>query len=104
MNYKTVILPLFVVGLSLCAWDMSSVREAVSRPYNERLERLTLDRNLIGMDEEAVVHVLGEPSSRYESEGSGYTLNYAPSRILPMNKFQAHFDENGFLGSIELMD
>ena len=103
-NLRKILLGLLVVGLAVAAWDISSVRESVSRPYNERLEKLALENNLIGKPEESVIEILGKPSYRYQYDDNDYTLNYAPSRILSLNKFQAHFRKDGMLRSIELMD
>ena len=51
-----------------------------------------------------MILALGEPSYQRVYENKDYTLNYAPSFLLPSNKFQAHFRSDGTLRSIELMD
>ena len=96
-----------MLGLALAvavAIDLASGFEGSALRYNQRLEQIVRRENLIGANEAEVVAALGEPSYRYSYPKGDYTLNYAPSWLLAVNKFQAHFRSDGTLRAVELMD
>lgn len=97
-------IPLTVLVIVFVGYDLNRAREVNALPFNENLERISIENDLIGKTEKEVILVLGEPTYRNEYEDNAYTLNYPPSRFLPINKFQAHFKSNGTLRSIKLMD
>ena len=72
--------------------------------FNQKLERKVHQHHLMGQTEKDVISILGSPTSRVVYRDGEFTLNYAPSALLPLNKFQAHFRSTGTLRSIELMD
>ncbi|MCG8528152.1 MAG: hypothetical protein MI748_17360 [Opitutales bacterium] len=99
-----ILLGLLISGIVLVVYDVNNAREVNALPFNENLKRIVQKEELIGKTEKEVVLALGKPSYRKVYDDDDFTLNYAPSILLPMNKFQAHFRSNGTLRSIELMD
>ena len=63
-----------------------------------------LENELIGKDAEEVVKYLGRPSEVAKYNTEGFTYNYYPGFFLPFGKFQAFFDEKGYLYGYELLD
>lgn len=86
----------------LVAVDLYGLRNAEA--FNTRLEQKVRQHHLIGKPESEVVTILGRPSHRIVYRNGDFTLNYAPSCLLPLDKFQAHFRSDRTLRSIELMD
>jgi hypothetical protein len=92
-------------------------RNPYVRAYNEHLEKLAVDANLVGDNEERVQSVLGSATSTYEgwnitdmetgqpTPEAEYitTYNYAPYWFCPLAKFQVHC-RRGVVHSIELYD
>jgi len=99
-----ILLTVLLAGIAFVAYDVNNAREANALSFNKDLEKIVKERGLIEKTEEEVVLALGQPSYRDVYEDKDYTLNYAPSILLSINKFQAHFRSNGTLRSIELMD
>jgi len=104
MSKIKILVILLVAGIAFVAYDVNNVREVNALPFNKNLEKIVKDKELIGKTEKEVVLALGEPSYRRVYDDEDYTLNYAPSILLPANKFQAHFRSDGILRTIELMD
>lgn len=104
MSKTKIFLVLLISGIGFIAYDVNNAREANALPFNKNLEKIVKEKELIGKTEEDVILALGEPSYRYVYDDNDYTLNYAPSVLLPVNKFQAHFQSSGMLRAIELMD
>jgi hypothetical protein len=87
------------------------------RQYNERLERLSLEAQLIGDTEDRVIKALGSPTdvSTYWTSTDAATgepapgarlvttYNYAPYWFFPFCVFQVHC-RDGIVQSIELYD
>ena len=99
-----IFLVLLISGIAWVLYDLNKAREANALPFNEKLKKIVQEEELIGKTEKEVILALGKPSYRRVYDDDDYTLNYAPSILLPMNKFQAHFRSSGTLRSIELMD
>jgi len=104
MSKTKILITLLIVGTVFVAYDVNNAREANALPFNKDLEKIVEEKDLIGKTEEEVILALGQPSYRYVYEDEDYTLNYAPSLLLSVNKFQAHFQSSGTLRAIELMD
>jgi hypothetical protein len=87
------------------------------RQFNERLQRLALDAQLIGDSENRVTNVLGTPTSVWNywnvtdgttgkpEPGARFitTYNFAPYWYFPFSQFQVHC-QGGVVQSIELYD
>ena len=80
------------------------LRSLNAEAFNLKLQQKVERNQLIGKAEGNVVAVLGRPSNRIVYKDGGFTLNYFPGVVLPFKKFQAHFQLEGTLRSIELMD
>jgi hypothetical protein len=97
---------LYFTGLALVVafvfWDVGAHGPYV-RSYNERLQAMAIEADLVGSSEERVQDVLGAATAIWSDSSYGTTYNYAPYPGFPYAKFQVHC-EDGVVQSIELYD